>query len=76
MRNSRKSNSFRHGLAVEGPQAEVVDAGVEGRRRGSEDHDLGVQADLCLVLGQAGLELRRLLVEVLVDAVDAAVGGD
>lgn len=39
-------------------------------------HDLDVLAHLRLVLGEVGAQLRGLLVEVLVDAVDAAVRVD
>ena len=54
---------------------EVVDGDADGHVD-DELHELGVLPDARLVLGEVGAQLRRLLVEVLEDAVDAAVGGD
>ena len=54
---------------------EVVDRDAD-RHVEDELHQLGVLPDARLVLGQVGPQLRGLLVEVLEDAVDAAVGGD
>ena len=57
------------------PAVELVD-GHAHRGVEHELHDLGVLADVGLVLGQAAPQLGRLLVQVLEDAVEPAVGVD
>ena len=46
------------------------------RRVADQHHHLGVEPDLALVLGQVGAQLGGLLVDVLVEPLDAVVLGD
>ena len=76
VRNSRKSKSRR--TSSRSRRAVQARSSID-RSSGhvaDEHHHLGVLADVGLVRGQVLAQLRRLLVEVLEDAVEAAVGGD
>jgi hypothetical protein len=64
-----------HLVDVGGPAVQLVDGHAEGDVA-HQPHHLLVEPHLVFVLGQVGPQLGRLLVEVLEDAVEAAVGVD
>ena len=76
VRNSRKSKRRRSSSTSRSPHARSARARTSRATSRTSTITLGVPADLGLVLGEVLPQLRRLLVEVGEDAVEAAVGGD